>query len=364
MKRSVSPSTSQSSREGHLLSIGSATLGDSGSQGMTSPVPRATSGDMNVRGSLTLLKTKGISRRRRSVADIEGTQQAPQQRDEYDAMTTSTTSLEALQATETHKPSLGRNFQSAPVRNPAHVALDLSSYLQPDEPQEERRRAQPQERAHREGREESEDAQHEGEEEDGGGPTMQCPTCSRRFNPAPFEKHVKICEKVFVEKRKAFDSSKMRIEANPDLKEFIQETKGPVGRTRKGAKATASSAPSERRQTSAAAATIASDAASKKWKNDSNAFRAAMKNAREVTAAIAKGEPLPPPLPSAPDSSLVPCPHCSRKFSAGAAERHIPLCTSIRAKPAPLKRGGGGNASKGATTPSAASARNNRSGAW
>ena len=50
-----------------------------------------------------------------------------------------------------------------------------------------------------------------------------------------------------------------------------------------------------------------------KWQLESNAFRASMRAAREVTKAIATGAPLPPPVASAPDPSLVQCPHCSRR---------------------------------------------------
>lgn len=76
-----------------------------------------------------------------------------------------------------------------------------------------------------------------------------------------------------------------------------------------------------------------------KWKEQSNAFRDAMRQARLVSKAIAEGAPLPPPKISAPDSSLILCPHCGRRFNANAAERHIPKCTSILAKPTALKKG-------------------------
>ena len=69
-----------------------------------------------------------------------------------------------------------------------------------------------------------------------------------------------------------------------------------------------------------------------------------MKAARQVTVAIAEGKPLPPPIISAPDPSLIPCPHCNRRFNEKAAERHIPQCQNIIAKPSKLKRGSGGNA--------------------
>ena len=36
-----------------------------------------------------------------------------------------------------------------------------------------------------------------------------------------------------------------------------------------------------------------------------------------------------------------PCPNCGRKFNSKAAERHIPLCKNIKAKPKVLIRGSG-----------------------
>jgi len=84
-------------------------------------------------------------------------------------------------------------------------------------------------------------------------------------------------------------------------------------------------------------------AAAPKWKTDSENFRAQLRNARKVTDAIAAGrdlKDLPPPEPTY-DPSLVPCPHCGRRFNEKAAERHIPKCNDIKAKPSMLKRGAG-----------------------
>lgn len=367
LKRSVSPATSHSSsKEGHLLSIGSVFHDDAAdsnsSGGMYSPPPRSASSDINVRGSLTLLKTKAASsRRRRSVADIEGAQTR-------DAGGATAATGGGTDGEDTGAPNyssrLNRNNYSASVagdepqaafynRNPAHVSLDLTNYAISD--------------GDNAGEDTTEKA---GEEEptfeqtdefDGGGgvasrPTMECPTCSRMFNPLPFEKHVKVCAKVFVGKRKTFDSAKMRIEGNPDLKSFVEEESkssgGRGGGAGKKGKPTLERKTSSGKEMSGAAATptTTTAGANSKWKEQSDAFRAAMKSARDVSIAIATGAPLPPPTVSAPDSSLVQCPHCQRRFNASAAERHIPVCQNIRAKPASLKRGGGGNASNGSTT--------------
>lgn len=37
------------------------------------------------------------------------------------------------------------------------------------------------------------------------GEQLECPDCGRKFNQGPYEKHVKICSKVFMQKRKQFD---------------------------------------------------------------------------------------------------------------------------------------------------------------
>jgi hypothetical protein len=45
---------------------------------------------------------------------------------------------------------------------------------------------------------------------------------------------------------------------------------------------------------------------------------------------------LPPPPPSE-NPDYVKCPYCERKFNPATAERHIPKCKDIKARPAPPK---------------------------
>ena len=78
-----------------------------------------------------------------------------------------------------------------------------------------------------------------------------------------------------------------------------------------------------------------------KWKAQSNQLREAMANMRAISKAEKEGKPLPPAMPSGPDMSLIPCPHCGRRFNQKAADRHIPKCQSIKAKPKTLARGSG-----------------------
>jgi len=151
----------------------------------------------------------------------------------------------------------------------------------------------------------------------------------------------------------------MRVQANPDLASFLKGNNSTTNDSKKkGGKSMNSSKNNVNAIKGNNLTTISTNTSGtdnnnnnnpykKNWKDESNAFREAMKAAREVSKAIATGAPLPPPTPSAPDPSLVLCPHCTRRFSAKAADRHIPQCQNIIAKPSTLKRGGGLNASKG-----------------
>ncbi len=60
------------------------------------------------------------------------------------------------------------------------------------------------------------------------GEQHECPDCGRKFNSGPFERHIKICKKVFQQKRKVFDSTKMRVQDNPELVKILK-TKGKSG---------------------------------------------------------------------------------------------------------------------------------------
>lgn len=102
---------------------------------------------------------------------------------------------------------------------------------------------------------------------------------------------LQICAKVFLQKRKKFDSSNMRVQAIPELKELMSTT------TKKSAARSRQQQQQQREQKE-------QQQNSGRWKEQSNAFREAMRAAREVTQAIATGAPLPPPTTSAPDPSV------------------------------------------------------------
>jgi hypothetical protein len=216
---------------------------------------------------------------------------------------------------------------------------------------------------------------------------VPCPCCGRNFAPDRLHIHLAICQKVAVnsQSRKVWDSSRQRVQGGTEFGGSPQPARGPTRKAsfprsamRTGSAAPrasdweaggggnggglwggggggGSSAPPARR--AAGGGTDTSMPAKKlpKWKRDHAAFQAALKAGRQVKAAQEAGLPLPPPPPSSHEhDDRTACPHCGRRFNQQAAERHIPKCNSISAKPKMLTRGGGGgihNAMPGAVGP-------------
>ena len=63
-----------------------------------------------------------------------------------------------------------------------------------------------------------------------------------------------------------------------------------------------------------------------KWARESNKLREAMANARSNTGQ-------PSVVPDDENDGRVECPHCKRRFSERAAERHVPQCSKLKTKP-------------------------------
>jgi hypothetical protein len=103
---------------------------------------------------------------------------------------------------------------------------------------------------------------------------QQCADCGRKFNESSHKKHVKICKKVFIEKRKAFDSQKQRLKGTEMA---VSATTTPTIQSAKHS--------SHR-----------SNSALPKWKADSQAFRQAVKQARQVSASEKKSKETGIPL--------------------------------------------------------------------
>ena len=152
--------------------------------------------------------------------------------------------------------------------------------------------------------------------------TKPCPHCGRSFNQNAFNKHVKICQKVFQKKRKVFNTQKQRIndyEQASLMKQGAIEEK----RLKKINKTKQEKIP--------------------KWKQQSMEFRAIcnpgknnnnfgknniMKNNNDVIT-----------------SSYIHCQYCDRKYNEEAYNKHLNGCKR-RYEEALIKKGGKKNVNK------------------
>ncbi|KAM3133798.1 Zinc finger C2HC domain-containing protein 1A [Paramecium bursaria] len=132
--------------------------------------------------------------------------------------------------------------------------------------------------------------------------------CRRSFNQKALAKHEPICVKVFQKKRKEFNVQKQRIISNEQVKYIKQQPQ------------------IEKKYQKA-------EQKKHQWKQQSEAFRAALKMARggKVTAAQQQA------FSQAQYSDYIQCPHCGRNFNEQAGNRHIISCAQ-RSKIPPRKR--------------------------
>eukprot|EP00927_Polykrikos_kofoidii_P066967 TRINITY_DN6251_c0_g1_i1.p1 TRINITY_DN6251_c0_g1~~TRINITY_DN6251_c0_g1_i1.p1 ORF type:complete len:542 (-),score=122.28 TRINITY_DN6251_c0_g1_i1:209-1834(-) len=178
-------------------------------------------------------------------------------------------------------------------------------------------------------------------DDDGGGsgPLVPCPDCGRKFLQDRIGKHVAHCKKVFMQKRKQFNSAESRLGGMENAHDLI-----------------ANANKLEKKRASEKKGKD-SGVAVPEWKKQSLSFRAAILAAKAAAGdegAAAKAQEIQQTLDAAggADSHLLKCPHCSRTFNKEAGERHIAICVkTFGTKP------GGGRLIKGGgrvavTTPS------------
>jgi len=316
--------------------------------------------DQSVRVSLALLKSKGL-RRRRSVVDVENEESVrlekemdekkeAEGKEEDQEVEENECTADTVVVQTSRNPVSGRKqavlsehatHQKAiatPKRASAQctrtsgcqcsdcLVSDESSASLPTWQSQVRSEIASARKLHPQAEEDAaSNEEHDGGDEVSGEALSECGNCGRRFRQEALTRHAKICEKVFLQKRKAFDSKRMRTQDNPELVSIVSSSKKQAS-TRSSVDNSSSGG---------------GGGGGGKWKSESNAFREAMRNARETAQCVQLGLPLPPPIASAPDPSLIPCPHCGRRFNQKAGERHIPMCQNILAKPNVLKKGTG-----------------------
>ncbi|KAK3563778.1 hypothetical protein QTP86_034501 [Hemibagrus guttatus] len=132
---------------------------------------------------------------------------------------------------------------------------------------------------------------------------VRCEVCNRKFKEDRLEKHISICQKTQKPKRQVYNSSQYRAKGT-ELEEFMKTN----GRSK---------AP-ERKKSN--------------WRQKHEGF---VRNIRQARGPAVGG--FKPSEDLNPD--YVACPHCSRRFAPGPAERHIPKCQYIKSRPpAPRQR--------------------------
>jgi len=146
---------------------------------------------------------------------------------------------------------------------------------------------------------------------------IACHQCGRKFNQKALTRHMKICKKVFGQKRKAFNMKQQRGDdealkasrnSNPAIEAELKRKR---------------------------------EANKKKWKAQSAMLRNAVRSSKQIDEAMKNGVPLSelPQMESIPvEDTRVQCPHCKRKFADETAKRHIPKCQNIKSRPKMLKR--------------------------
>ena len=181
---------------------------------------------------------------------------------------------------------------------------------------------------------------------------IPCPDCGRKFNEIALAKHTRVCKNVFMKKRKPVNLTAARLgDAAAAQGVELSAVSGGAGTVARG-RPPRGGAPTGRAGGRAAGAGKRPQAGvgNKKasWKVRSQQLRQAMQANRPGVGGGASSA-----MPAEPDPSMVQCPHCQRTFSDIAAERHIPQCSNIKAKPKRLMRGTGnklGVASRGAAS--------------
>jgi hypothetical protein len=172
----------------------------------------------------------------------------------------------------------------------------------------------------------------DGEEEE----RVECPTCGRRFKEQALPKHAKVCKKVFVNKRKAFDTKQQRI-LDSDHASLLKQKE------------------IEEKKKKKAGSDNNLAAKKAKWKKQSEEFRSILRQANADEAAdnfvvtkgngkdgknitTVKGNAIVS-TPSVLTEDYKLCSMCNRKYNESAYSKHLPTCEK-RTKEANIKSKG------------------------
>lgn len=147
----------------------------------------------------------------------------------------------------------------------------------------------------------------------GGAGLYPCRVCNRTFASDRIQQHEAACKKANKERR-VFDSTKQRLQGTEAATYY---RKGKVGRG-----IGQSSKPQIPKSN---------------WRQKHEDFIRAIRYAKQATNYEKAGGRLAdlPPPPASVNPDYIQCPHCGRNYAPTVAERHIPKCVNIVAKPKP-----------------------------
>lgn len=157
----------------------------------------------------------------------------------------------------------------------------------------------------------------------------QCNFCLRTFNKETVEKHERICQKNKQDRsgRQVFNIRKQRLNISKleSDRNIIQSSLRTIGKQN----------------------TKASSSKKANWKLKSRQLRVIARATTNQASDQTHADDLQD-VPNLLELGYQQCPHCNRTFNENAAERHIPKCKDLKAKPTRLFKGAGRYASKSA----------------
>ena len=159
---------------------------------------------------------------------------------------------------------------------------------------------------------------------------VPCSHCARCFKPDRLARHEAACPKNPAKaKRQVYDSKARSLPAEAQQRKSAEDAKQRQG---------SAGEPKKKKKKSS-------------WRQKSAEFQAMLRASGNIRASISGGTagsgdlPEPPVVEPAHDDRVT-CPHCNRKFNEDVAERHIPRCADVKARPRTLTKGGGLSASQ------------------
>ncbi|CAF0822381.1 unnamed protein product [Rotaria sp. Silwood1] len=147
----------------------------------------------------------------------------------------------------------------------------------------------------------------------GGAGLYPCSICNRSFASDRIQQHQEACSKAN-KQRRVFDSTKQRLQGT-EAAAYFRKGKGGKGPNQP----------------------VKPSVPKSNWRQKHEDFIRAIRYAKQATNYEKAGGRLAdlPPPPASVNPDYIQCPHCGRNYAPKVAERHIPKCVNILAKPKP-----------------------------